>query len=72
LANNLQRLDGPTFAEGYLPIVNLVYAHGGGHYAQETFASVDPAMASHAVVLSRFTFKAGEVERSEKGRMVIG
>jgi hypothetical protein len=67
----LQRLDGPTFAEGYLPIVELTYHHGGGQYAQETFASVDAAYTNHAVILSRFIFKAGTVERSEKGRMVI-
>jgi len=50
----LQRLDGPKFAEGYLPIVQLSYRHGNGIYTEETFASTDPLYASNAVVFSRF------------------
>ncbi|MDB6122635.1 MAG: hypothetical protein JWQ71_1628 [Pedosphaera sp.] len=67
----LQRLTGPKFAEGYLPIVELDYVHNGANYVQETFASVDPAYSSNAVSLTQFTFKPGTAERTDKGRMVI-
>ncbi len=60
------RLDGPRYAEGYLPIVALSYQHGMGTYLQETFASVESPWSEHAVSLSRFTFRDGE-----KGRMVV-
>src|SRR5258707_1356255 len=68
----LQRLEGPKFAEGYLPIVELKFLHGDGSYAQETFASTDPVYASNAVTLTRFTYHASATsERAEKGRMVV-
>ncbi len=68
-----QRLDGPKYAEGYLPIVQMTYQHGGSGYSQETFASVVPAYASNAVALARFSFKLGPpVEGAlKKGRMAV-
>jgi hypothetical protein len=67
----LQRLDGPRFLQGYLPIVELTYQHGDGSYTQETFASTDPVYAGNAVCLTEFSFGAGKSERGEKGRLVL-
>ncbi len=67
----LDRLKGPKWAGGYLPVVQLSYHHGAGDYAQETFASVDPVYASNAVSLARFSFKAGESKDNDKGRMAV-
>ncbi len=53
------RLTGPRYAEGYLPVVQLDYAHGEAVYRQEAFASVDPALATNGVVLVRFSLAAG-------------
>src|SRR5262249_55936488 len=39
-------LDGPRYAEGYLPIVQLRYRHDGLSYGQEAFAAVDETLAA--------------------------
>lgn len=67
----LNRLEGPKYAEGYLPIVEMTYKHGDGRYNQETFASTDPVYAGDAVCLTQFTFAAGESGKGGKGRMVL-
>ncbi len=68
----LEQLDGPKYAEGYLPIVQLTYHHAGSDYSQETFASVNPVYASNAVSLTRFAFKPGTTEeRQKRGRIVV-
>lgn len=68
----LEQLDGPKYAEGYLPIVQLTYHHAGSDYSEETFASVSPLYASNAVSLTRFEFKPGTTEeRQKKGRIVV-
>src|SRR5436190_302316 len=68
----LQRLEGPTLADGYLPIVQLKFRHGDGTYSQETFASTAEPYASNAVVLTRFTYHLGaDPERPGNGRMVV-
>ena len=54
-----ERVTGPRYAEGWLPIVQLDYAHDGVQFAQECFASVEPAMAQHGVVLVRFRLAEG-------------
>ncbi|MBI5802759.1 MAG: hypothetical protein HZA92_18810 [Verrucomicrobia bacterium] len=53
------RVIGPRYAEGWLPIVQLGYAHDGGVFEQETFASVEPALAEHGVVLVKFRLAEG-------------
>ncbi len=71
----LERLKGPKWAEGYLPVAQLSYHHATGDYAQETFASVDPVYASNAVSLTRFTYKADTSRKplgKGKGRMAVG
>jgi hypothetical protein len=65
------RLEGPKWAGGYLPVAQLTYHHGNGGYAQETFASVDPIYANNAVTITRFTFKSDDPGYKEKGRMAV-
>ena len=54
-----ERLTGPHYAEGWLPIVQLDYAHDGVRIAQESFASVEPELAQHGVVLVKFSLAEG-------------
>jgi len=54
-----ERVDGPRFAEGWMPIVQINYAHDGNSFAQESFASVEPSLAAHGVVLVKFHLAAG-------------
>jgi hypothetical protein len=54
--NDLAKLDGPRYADGYLPIVQYKYtAADGATYAQEVFASTDEKLAAHGVVLVKLT-----------------
>ena len=55
----LTRLNGPRYAQGYLPIVENEYHHGGVTYAQEVFAGVEPSFAASAGVLVRMGIKGG-------------
>ncbi|MEW6303093.1 MAG: hypothetical protein AB1705_06460 [Verrucomicrobiota bacterium] len=54
-----ERVEGPRFAQGYLPIVEISYRHGEAVYRQETFASVEPGLMSNAVVFARFSLAEG-------------
>jgi hypothetical protein len=60
----LSELEGPRYADGYLPMVAMSYRHGGVVYRQETFAPVEEALAQHGVALVRFSAAegAGRVE----------
>lgn len=51
----LERLDGPRYAEGWLPIVQIGYRHGPTRYEQEAFAPVEPEWADRGTALVRFT-----------------
>jgi hypothetical protein len=53
--DDLAKLDGPHYADGYLPIVQCQYTADGATYAQETFASTDQGLAEHGVVLVKLT-----------------
>ena len=55
----IERVSGPRYAEGWLPIVQLDYAHDGARIAQEVFASTEPALAAHGVVFVQFKLAAG-------------
>jgi hypothetical protein len=57
--NDLARLDGPRYAEGYLPIVQLAYTEGKTVYEQEAFAPVGEPLAKYGAVLVRFTARGG-------------
>lgn len=54
------KLDGPRLADGYLPIIEMNYREGDATYRQETFVSVEPSFADHAVVFVRFTLDVGD------------
>ncbi len=54
---DLERCDGPRYAEGYLPIVQIAYRHGKTVYEQEAFVPVRGALADHGTVLVRFTVR---------------
>ncbi|HEX6961603.1 MAG TPA: hypothetical protein VF175_07030, partial [Lacipirellula sp.] len=60
----LSQLEGPTYEDGYLPVVNICYRHGGVAYRQQAFAPVDGELASHGAACVRFTVSggAGQVE----------
>lgn len=53
-------LDGPRLADGCLPIVEMSYRQGDVIYRQESFVSVEPALANYAVVFVRFALDAGK------------
>ena len=55
---DLARLDGPGYADGFLPIVQLRYTHGGAGYGQEAFAAVDEPLAAAGTAVVRFDFPA--------------
>ena len=57
---DLEKLDGPRLAEGYLPIVGMNYREGDATYWQEVFVSVAPALADHGVMFVRFSLAAGQ------------
>lgn len=53
---DLSKLTGPHFAEGYLPIVQLEYASEDGIYREECFAATDPKLAAAGAIFVRFEF----------------
>ncbi|MBI4578334.1 MAG: hypothetical protein HY718_01435, partial [Planctomycetes bacterium] len=60
---NIERLDGPRYAEGWLPIVQTTYRSGGATYAQEVFAPVEPDLTAAGAVFVRFTLAKGDAGR---------
>src|SRR5438093_10344999 len=56
---DLEQLDGPRYAEGYLPIVQVACTHGKTSYEQEAFAPVRGVLAEHGAILVRFTVRGG-------------
>lgn len=58
----IERLDGPRYADGWLPIVQVGYTAGGMTYRQEAFAPVHAVFATFGAVFVRFTAtKSGRV-----------
>jgi len=57
--DRLNHLNGPRYAQGYLPIVNLTYRHDGAVYDEEVFASVDPRYAPQGALFARFSLSEG-------------
>jgi hypothetical protein len=53
---DVSRLDGPRYAEGFLPIVGVSYAVDGERFGQECFASVDDRLVAAGTTLVRFDF----------------
>ena len=54
-----QRIDGPRYLNGFLPVIEINYSHGEAVYHQEAFASVTPGLAEHGVALVRFSLSSG-------------
>jgi len=50
-----RRLDGPHLFKSFLPIVQLSYAHEDTIFCEESFASVDPALANNGIVFVQFS-----------------
>jgi hypothetical protein len=56
--DDLSRLQGPKFADGYLPIVQMSYTSQGSVWEQEAFCSTDPALAEYGAVFVKITLKS--------------
>jgi hypothetical protein len=50
---DLQRLDGPRYERGYLPVLHFSYAQGEGRYTEEVFAAVGSAAERRGLVWVR-------------------
>ena len=57
---DLTKLVGPHYAEGYLPIVQLEYASDDGTYREECFAATDPKLAAAGAIFVRLEFPAAD------------
>jgi hypothetical protein len=57
---DLRRVEGPRYVEGYLPIIQTSYRCDGVTVAQEVFAAVEPPLAQHGGVFVRFILNEGE------------
>ena len=55
----LNRLEDPTLLDGYLPIIQIRYAHGSVIHQLEAFAATEPELASNGVVFVRFSLASG-------------
>lgn len=60
---DLTKLNGPHYADGYLPIVQLEYACDGGTYREECFAATDPQLAAVGAVFIRLEFPREDLGR---------
>src|SRR5262245_25680563 len=52
---DVERLSGPRYADGYLPIVQAGYTQGKVVFEQEAFAPVRPPLSTAGAVFVRFT-----------------
>jgi hypothetical protein len=55
---DLARLDGPRYADGFLPIVQLRYTHDGADYGEEALAAAEEPLAAAGTAVVRFDFPA--------------
>jgi hypothetical protein len=60
---DLTKLDGPHYADGYLPIVQLKYKTEDGDYRLECFAPTDPELAAAGALFLRCEFPGENVGR---------
>jgi hypothetical protein len=56
--DDLSRLQGPKFVDGYLPIVQMTYASQGSVWEQEAFCSTDSALADFGAMFVKITLKS--------------
>lgn len=57
--DDLDRLVGPKYQDGWLPLVSMCYREGDAVYTQESFAPVTAPLADHGVVFLRFGLAEG-------------
>jgi len=55
--SNSERLDGPKYLDGYLPVVQVACSLGEATYEQEAFAPTSSPLADHGAILVRFTVR---------------
>jgi hypothetical protein len=58
--HDITRLDGPRYARGFLPIVQVAYRQDKTHYAQEALAPVTGVLAEHGAVFLRFAVRGAD------------
>lgn len=51
---DLDQLEGPSYSDGYLPVVTLYYRQDAVEYLQGVFAPTAPSMAKHGAAMVRF------------------
>ena len=56
---DLPRLDGPRYAQGYLPIVELNYRQGASTYSQQVFAPVESPLKESVTIMAHFMLRDG-------------
>jgi hypothetical protein len=68
---DLQRLETPSYLDGYLPIVAIRYEHAGVTYQEEFFAPVDEKCAAQGAAMLRFSLsgQGGRTKGAVKGRV---
>jgi hypothetical protein len=61
---NVEKIDGPRYDDGYLPVVGVGYSAGDTRYDQEVFAPVREDLVAFGAVCVRFTARkaAGRVQ----------
>jgi hypothetical protein len=66
-----ERLNEPTYLDGYLPVVAMGYEHEGLVYEEEAFAPVDAELAANGVAMIRFKIssKKGSSRESKRGHV---
>jgi len=77
---DVEKLDGPRYRDGWLPVVEVGYEAGGVKYQQEAFAPVRRALADHGAVFVRFTarprgpivVRVGGPVKCERGALLDG
>ena len=57
---DLKRLEEPTYLDGFLPVVNIMYRANNESYNEEVFAPVDTKLAASGTSLVRFSLAGGE------------
>ena len=56
---DLDRLDGPRYAEGYLPIVQMSYQEGAAAFHEEAFVAAGKPWGENAAVFTSFGLERG-------------
>jgi hypothetical protein len=74
---DLTKLKGPKYAEGYLPILQLEYESEDGTYREECFAATDPQLAANGAIFVRLDFPSAgrgriDVEMESGNELITG